>query len=78
MVSQSRADIPKWNTKVPPHYVDFAFIFVDKFFLESRAILFFHLNDLWILKQIREFLDKYSMSIQMKWAMANNLPLIST
>lgn len=25
MVSQSKADIPKWNAKVP-HYVDFVFI----------------------------------------------------
>jgi hypothetical protein len=30
MVSRSKTDIPKWNAKVP-HYVDFIFIFVDKF-----------------------------------------------
>jgi hypothetical protein len=45
MVFQFRADIQKWNAKVP-HYVDFAFICADKFLLESGAILFFHLNDL--------------------------------
>jgi hypothetical protein len=57
--------------------VDFFFICVDKFLLESGAILFFHLNDLWIHKQINEFLDSYYMSIRMKWAVVNNLPLIS-
>ncbi len=76
MVFQFRANIQKWNAKVP-HYVDFAFICADKFLLENGAILFFHLNDLWILKQIKEFLDSYYMSIQMEWAVVNDLPLIS-
>jgi len=57
--------------------VDSYFIFADKFLPQSGAILFFHLDDLWILKQIKEFLDSYSMSIQMKWAMVNSLPLCS-
>jgi hypothetical protein len=60
MVSWSRANIPEWNVKVS-HYVDFIFIFVNKFLSQSGAILFFHSNDLWILKQIKEFLDNYSM-----------------
>ncbi len=62
MVSQSGANIPKCNVKFP-HYVDFDFIFVNKFLSQSGAILLFHSNDLRILKHIREFLDSYSMSI---------------
>jgi hypothetical protein len=45
MVSQFGASIPEWNAKVP-HYVDFVFIFVDKFFSQNGAIFLFHSNDL--------------------------------
>jgi len=54
MVFHSKAQIPKWNAKVP-NYVDFVFIFVDKFLLQSGVILLFHLDDLQILKKINEF-----------------------
>jgi hypothetical protein len=58
--------------------VDSVFIIVDKFLSQSGAILFFHSNNLQVLRQIKEFFDNYSMLIQMKWAMVNSLPLIST
>jgi hypothetical protein len=45
---------------------------------QSGAILLFHSNHLQIFKQIKEFLDNYSMLIRMKWAVVNNLPLCST
>ncbi len=48
MVFQFGAEIPKWNAKFP-HYVDFIFIFVDKFMFQSGAILLFHSDDLQIL-----------------------------
>jgi hypothetical protein len=40
MVFQSGVDIPKWNAKVS-HYVDFVFIFANKFMSQIGAILFF-------------------------------------
>jgi hypothetical protein len=45
MVSKFGTDIRKWNSKVS-HYVDFVFIFVDKFLSQNGAILLFHSNDL--------------------------------
>jgi hypothetical protein len=53
-VFQSRADILEWNVKVP-HYVDFVFIFVNKFLSQSGAIFLFHSNDLQLFKQIKIF-----------------------
>jgi hypothetical protein len=58
--------------------VDFVFIFVDKLLSQSGAILLFHSDDLWILKQIKEFMDSYSMLSQMKWAIVNSLSSCST
>jgi hypothetical protein len=57
--------------------VDSIFIFIDKFLSQSGAIFLFHSNDLQILKQIKEFLDNYSMSIQMKWVAVNNFPFVT-
>ncbi len=57
--------------------MDFVFIFANKFLSYSGAIMLFHSNDLQVLRQIREFLDSYSMSIWMKWVVLNNLPLIN-
>ncbi len=76
MVSQFGANILEWNAKVP-HCLDFVFIFVNNFLSHNGAILPFHSNDLWILKQIKKFLNSYSMSIQMKWVVVNNCRLIS-
>lgn len=45
MVFHFATNIPKWNAKVP-HYVDYVFIFVDKFLSQSGAILLFHSDDL--------------------------------
>jgi hypothetical protein len=77
MVSQFGANILKWNAKVL-HYVECIFIFANKFLSQSGVILLFHLDDLRIFKEIREFLDNYSMSIRMKRVGVNNLPLCST
>jgi hypothetical protein len=74
MVFEFGADILEWNAKVL-HYVGFFFIFTGKFLSQSGTILLFHSDDLWILKQIREVLDNYSMSIQMKWVVVNSLLL---
>jgi hypothetical protein len=49
MVFQSRTNILEWNVKVL-HYVDYVFIFADKFLSQSGAIFLLHSNDLQILK----------------------------
>ncbi len=77
MVSHFGTNIPKWNAKIP-HYVDFVFVFQKKILSQSGAIFLFHSDDLRIFKQIKEFLDIYSMSNWMKRAVVNNLPLCST
>jgi hypothetical protein len=58
--------------------VDFVFIFANKFFSHSGAILLFHSDDLWVFGHIRKFLDNYSLLIRMKRVVVNSLPLIST
>jgi hypothetical protein len=77
MVSQFGAKIPNWNAKVP-HYEDSIFIFANKFLSQNGAILLFHSDALQILKQIKENLDNYSMLIQMKRVVVNNLPFCNT
>jgi hypothetical protein len=76
MVYKFGTSILEWNVKFL-HYVDSIFIFVDKFLSQSGAIFLFHSNDLQVFKQIKELLDNYFMSIRMKRAVANNLPLCS-
>jgi hypothetical protein len=49
MVSKFGTDIPKWNAKVP-HYVDFIFIFVDKFLSRIGVVLLFHSYDLQVFR----------------------------
>jgi hypothetical protein len=77
MVSQFGAKIPNWNVKVP-HYENYVFIFANKFLSQSGAILVFNSDALQILKQIKENLNNYSMLIQMKRAVVNNLPFCNT
>ncbi len=61
-----------------PHYMDFVFIFAHKFLSHNGAIMFFHSNDLQVIKEIKELLHNYSMPIEIKWAILNNFPLIIT
>ncbi len=41
------------------------------------AILFFHSNDLRVLKEVKSYLESYGFQIWMKWVVANSLPLMN-
>jgi hypothetical protein len=49
--------------------VVFVFDFADKFLESDGAILFFHLDNLRVFKEIRSYLKSINFQIQMKWAM---------
>jgi hypothetical protein len=49
MVSKFGTDIPQWNAQVP-HYVDFIFIFINKFLSHSGIVLLFHSYDLQVFR----------------------------
>ncbi len=49
----------------------------NKFLSHNGAILLFHLDDMRVFRQIKEFLDMYSMLIRMKWVVLTCLPLIN-
>jgi hypothetical protein len=70
-------EIPVWNMLVEDYVVSI-FNFVDKFLTTNGVILFFHLNDLHVLREIRSYLDNYSFHIWMKWAIVNSLPLTNS
>jgi hypothetical protein len=57
------------------NYIDSTFIFVDMFFVKDGIVLLFYSNDLWVFKEVQSFLDNYSFTIWMKWAIINYLPL---
>jgi hypothetical protein len=75
-VLTSPTKIPVYNRLVED-YVVFVFYFVDKFLTTNGAILFFHPNDLCVLKEMKSYLESYSFQIRVKWAIVNSLPLIS-
>ncbi len=60
----SLAKFSVWNRLVEDYVVS-VFDFTNKFLLSDGAILFFHLNDIHVLKEIKSYLESYSFQIQM-------------
>jgi hypothetical protein len=58
------AKIPIWNRLVEDYVVS-VFDFTNKFLLSDGAILFFHPNNLHVLKEIKSYIESYSFQIQM-------------
>ncbi len=50
----------------------FVFDFLDKFLASDGAVLFFHLNNLHVLKEVRSYLESYNFQIRMKWAIVSS------
>ncbi len=77
LVSTIHSKIPFWNRKVDD-YIASIFYFAEKFLAIDGAILLFHLDDLWILNEVRSYLESYRFQIWMKWAMVNSLPFTNS
>ncbi len=60
----SLAKIHVWNRLVEDYVVS-VFDFANKFLLSDGVILFFHPNDLHVLKEIKSYLESYSFQIRM-------------
>jgi hypothetical protein len=60
----SLAKTPIWNMLVEDYMVSI-FDFANKFLLNDGAILFFHPNDLHVLKEIKSYLESYNFHIRM-------------
>jgi hypothetical protein len=58
-------------------YVVFVFDFGNKLLVINGVVLFFHLDNLCVLREIKSYLECYSFQIWMKWAIVNSLPLTS-
>jgi hypothetical protein len=58
LVSTIHSKIHFCNRKVDD-YIASIFYFVEKFLAIDGAIFFFHLDDLWILNEVRSYLESY-------------------
>jgi hypothetical protein len=50
--------IPPWNRKVDAYNVSI-FDFAKKFLATNGVVLLFHLDDLYVLKEVRSYLESY-------------------
>jgi hypothetical protein len=58
-----------WMTTLSP-----IFYFAKTFLATNGAILLFHLDDLYVLKEVKSYLENYKYLIWMKWIVVNSLP----
>lgn len=76
LVSTFPIDIPIWNKWVDDHIISI-FDFVDKFRVSDEVILLFHLDDPWIIKEIKSYLESYSFHICMEWVVLTSSHLLA-
>jgi hypothetical protein len=76
-VFESVSLIPPWNKRVD-NFMRSTMFFANKFLSKKRAVIIMHVDDPWVLKEIRSLLDSYQLKVRMKWFIVNSSPQMSS